>query len=139
MQSFANNPALKSHLETQLNFMTELSQKTLDATRQVSELNLQVARQMIDAWLNLGRALLQAGDPFQMTQAAINGIQPAAEQLRSYQQQMMGLLARTQAELTRSAQDGIPAAGRSASAMADEMVRNAAASASAAASIHTPT
>jgi phasin family protein len=140
MQSFANNPALQSHLETQLNFINELSQKSFDATRQVSELNLQVARQMIDAWINLGRSLLQSSDPFQLTSATINGLQPATEQLRSYQQQLMGVLARTQSDLTRSAQSRMPEASRSASAMADQMVRNASASASAASgSAHTPT
>jgi phasin family protein len=138
MQSFANNPALKSHLETQLNFVTELSQKGFDATRQVSDLNLQLARQMVDAWTSLGRALLQAAGPAQMMSATVSGIQPAAEQLRNYQQQLMALLARTQADLARSAQTNIPEASRSASAMANEMVRNAAASASAA-SAHNPT
>jgi phasin family protein len=139
MQSFANNPALKSHLENQLNFMTELSQKSLDAARQVAELNLQMVRQMSDTWLNLGRAVLQTSDPFQMSSATVSGIQQLAEQMRNYQQQLMGLLARTQADLTRSAQTNIPEASRSASAMANEMVRNAAASASAAASAHNPT
>jgi phasin family protein len=139
MQSFANNPALKSHVETQLNLITELCQKSFDASRQVSELNLQMARQMIDAWINLSRSLLQTTDPAQMMSATVSGIQPIAEQLRTYQQQLMDLLARTQADLTRSAQSGIPEASRSASAMANEMVRNAAASASAAASAHTPT
>jgi hypothetical protein len=138
MQSFANNPALKSHLENQLNFMAELSEKSLDATRQVSELNLQMARQMIGTWINLGRALLQASDPFQMSSATVTGIQSLSEQMRHHQQQLMGLLARTQADLTRSAQSNIPEASRSASAMANEMVRNAAASASAA-SAHNPT
>jgi phasin family protein len=138
MQSFANTPALKSHLENQLNFMTELSQKSLDATRQLSELNQKMARQMIDTWINLGRAMLQASDPFQMSSATVSGIQPLVEQMRNYQQQLIGLLARTQADLTRSAQSNIPEASRSASAMANEMVRNAAASASAA-SAHNPT
>ena len=139
MQSFANNPALKSHLENQLNSITELSQKSFDAAHQVSELNMQLARQMIDAWIHLGRALLQTTNPAQMMSTTVSGIQPAAEQLRAYQQELMALLARTQAELARSAQSSLPEASRSASAMADEMVRNAAASASAAASAHHPT
>ncbi|HEU5436603.1 MAG TPA: phasin family protein [Telluria sp.] len=133
MQSFATHPALKSHLDTQLNFMTELSQKSLDATRQVAELNMQMARQMIDVWINLGRSMLQTSDPFQLTSATFRGFQPAAEQLRNYQQRLMGVLTSTQAELTRSAQAGIPEASRSASAMADAMVRSAAASAGASA------
>lgn len=132
MQSFATHPAFKSHLETQVNFITELSQKNIEASRQIAELNMQIARQMIDAWINLGRSMLQTSNPFQLTTTAISGIQPAAQQMRDYQQRLMRVLTSTQSELSRSAQAGIPEASRSASAMADAMVRSAAAAASAA-------
>jgi hypothetical protein len=65
-----------------------------------------------------------------MTSAAMNQLQPATEHLRSYQQQLMGVLAGVQQELARSTESGISQASRSASALADDMVRNAAASAS---------
>lgn len=137
MQSFAIHPALTSHLETQLDVMTELARKSIDATGLVAEFNLQTARQMIDAGTALGRALLHTSNPFELISATMRGIQPATEQLRNYQQQLMGLLTSTQVELARSAGSRIPEASRSARAMADQMVRNAAASASAAA--HSPT
>lgn len=137
MQSFAIQPAFTSHLETQLAVMTELARNSIDATAQVAELNLQTARQMIDAGTALGRSLLHTSNPFELTSAAMRGLQPASEQLRNYQQQLMSLLTGTQAELVRSVRSRIPDASRSASAMADQMVRSAAAAASAAA--HSPT
>jgi phasin family protein len=142
MQSFANNPALKSHLETQVNFLTELSQKAFDSVRKLTELNMHLSRQLMDDWINLNRAVLQCPDQFQMTAAAMNQLQPVAEHLRSYQQQLMGLLASAQIDLARSAETYVPETTRSARAMADETVRHASATASAAANpgaAHNPT
>jgi phasin family protein len=143
MQTYANNPALRSHLETQVNFMTELTQKTYDSVRKLSELNMQLAQQMIEDTMNMGRSMMSCSDPFQMTSAAMNQIQPATEHLRSYQQQLMGVLAGVQTELTRTAESRMSEATRSASMMADEMVRNAAATAGSAAqnmgAAHNPT
>jgi phasin family protein len=143
MQTYTNNPALRANLETQVNFMTEMTQKTYDSVRRLSELNMQMAQTLIEDTMNISRSMMQCSDPFQMTSAAMNQIQPAAEHLRSYQQQVMGLLAGAQVDLSRSAESRMSEATRSASAMADEMVRNASSTASAAAesmgAAHNPT
>lgn len=133
MQPLANNQALRNHMETQVNFLTELSQKSYDSVRKVGELNMHLAQQMIEDTMNMGRALMNCSDPFQVTSTAISQLQPATEHLRSYQQQLMTVLSGTQAELTRAAQNRLPEASRSASAVADEMVRNATAAGKAAA------
>jgi phasin family protein len=98
--------------------------------RKVSELNMHLAQQMIEDTMNMGRSMMSCSDPFQMTSAAMNQLQPATEHLRSYQQQLMGVLAGVQQELARSTESGISQASRSATALADDMVRNASASAS---------
>jgi phasin family protein len=143
MQPYANNPALRGQLESQVNFLTEFTQKTYDSMRKVSELNMHLAQQMIEDTMNMGRSMMSCSDPFQMTSAAMNQLQPATEHLRSYQQQLMGVLAGVQQELARSTESGISQASRSASALADEMVRSAAATASQAANnvgaAHNPT
>jgi phasin family protein len=137
--SLANNPALRSQLETQVNFLTELSQRTYDSARKVGELNMQYTQQMIEDSVNLGRELMSCSDPFQMTSTAINQLQPATEHLRNYQRQLMGVLSGVQAEFSRAAEARIPEATRQASAMADEMVRNASAAAADAGAAHNPT
>jgi phasin family protein len=130
--SIANNPALRSQVESQVNLITELSHRTYDSVRKVSELNMQYTRQLIEDSMNLGRELMNCSDPFQMTSTAINQMQPATEHLRTYQRQLMGVLSGVQAEFGRVAEARIPEASRQASAMADEMVRNATAGAHAA-------
>ncbi|MFL6672988.1 MAG: phasin family protein [Massilia sp.] len=130
MQPYANNPALRGNLESQVNFLTELTQKTYDSIRKVSELNLHLAQQMMEDTMNMSRSMMSCTDPFQMTSAAMNQLQPATEHLRIYQQQLMGLLAGAQTEFARSTETGISEASRSASSMADQMVRHAASAAS---------
>jgi phasin family protein len=143
MQAYANNPALRSNLESQVNLMTELTQKTYDSVRKISELNMHLAQQLIEDTVNMSRSMMQCSDPFQMTSTAMNQIQPAAEHVRTWQQQLMGVLNGAQAEFTRSAESRMSEATRNASAMADEMVRHAAATANSAASnmgaAHNPT
>src|SRR5207237_132417 len=92
MQSYVNNPALRSQLESQVNYMTELSQKTYNALRKVMELNLRAAQQAIEDSIEASRQLMSCTDPMQLAGAAIAQIQPAAERMRDYQQQLMGVL-----------------------------------------------
>jgi phasin family protein len=139
MQPYATNPALRSQLETQVNFMTQLATRSCDSMRRLSELNMRLAQQMIEDSVSLSRQLLSCTDPFQMTSTAMQQMQPAAEHLRSYQQQVMGLLAGAQTDFARSAQSQMSEAGRSASAMADQMVRGAADSAANFGAAHNPT
>jgi hypothetical protein len=130
--SIANNPALRSQVETQVNMLTELSHRTYDSVRQVSELNMRFTQQLIEDSMTLGRELMNCSDPFQMTSTAINQMQPASEHLRTYQRDLMGVLSGVQSEFGRMAETHLPEAGRQASAAADQMVRNASAAAHAA-------
>jgi phasin family protein len=123
--SIANNPALRSQVETQVNMLTELSHRTYDSVRQVSELNMRFTQQLIEDSMNLGRELLNCSDPFQITSTAINQMQPATEHMRTYQRELMGVLSGTQADFARVADTHLPEASRQASAAADQMVRNA--------------
>ncbi len=126
MHFYSDNPALRSQLETQVNFMNEFSQKALDTLRQLSEMNLKLARQTIEGTITSSREMLSCTDPVQLTQVAMRQLQPAGERLRAYQQQLMTVMAGAQAQFAHAAESGIPEASRSASAIADEMVRHAA-------------
>ena len=106
MQSFVNNPALRSQLETQVNFMTELSQKTYDALRKLMELNLRTAQQAIEDSIETSRQLMSCTDPVQFAGTAMNQIQPAAERMRDYQQQLMGVLAGAQVDAAKTVSRG---------------------------------
>src|SRR5689334_5147616 len=105
-----NNPALRSQVETQVNFLTELSHRTYDSVRKVSELNMRYTQQLIEDSMNLGRELMGCSDPFQLTSTAINQLQPATEHLRTYQRQLMGVLQGVQADFGRVADTHLPEA-----------------------------
>lgn len=96
MQSFINNPAMRSQLETQLNFMNELYQKTYDALRKVMELNLRATQQTIEDSIEASRQLMACSDPVQLVNTAISQVRPAAERVRDYQQQLIGVLTGSQ-------------------------------------------
>ena len=125
MQFFSNNPALRAHIESQFDFMNEFSQKMLDALREISEMNLRLARQTIEGSIHAGRELSHVTDPMQFTQVAMKQLEPAAERLRVYQQHLLSALAGAQADLTRTAESRMPEASRRAGAAAEEMVRQA--------------
>ena len=132
MHLFSDNTALRSHLESQLNFMHACSHTGLDLLRQVSDMNLKLARQEIEGALDASRDMLACSDPMQMVQVAMRQIAPAAERLRSYQQHLLSALSGGQARLGGAADTAdtrLPAPRRSDSAIADEMLQRAAASA----------
>ena len=137
--SLSSNPALRSQLENQVNFFTEMSHRSYDSVRKISELNMQFTQQLIEDSMNMGRELMNCSDPFQATSTAINQMQPCTEHLRNYQRQLMGVLSGVQADISRAASARMPEATRQASAMADEMVRNAAAAAADAGAAHNAT
>ena len=127
MQSLNDNPALRSHLESQVDFINEFSQKALDTARQLSEMNLKLARQSIEGSLHASRELLSCTDPVQFSQTAMKQLQPATERIRSWQEHLLRALAGAQADFTHAAEARIPEASRSAGAVADELVRHASA------------
>lgn len=129
MQFFSDNPALRAHLESQADFINQFSQKAVDTLREVSEMNLKLARQMVEGTMHASHEMLTCTDPMQLTQAAIKQVPPATERLRSYQQHLLTVLAGAQAAFAHAAQTRIPEATRSASAIADEIARHAGADA----------
>lgn len=127
MQFLSDNPALRSHLESQVDFFNEFSQKAFDTARQLSEMNLKLARQTIEGSIHASRELIGCNDPVQYTQTAMKQLQPATERIRAWQEQLLRVLAGAQAEFTHAAEARLPEASRSAGAVADELVRHAAA------------
>lgn len=123
MQSLANNPALRSNFETQVNFFTELAHRGFDVSRTLSELNLRLGQQLMEDAIDTSRQMLACSDPYQMGALAIKRIEPFTQRLRAYQQQLVALVAGAQAGLTHAAEAHIPAAGRSAAALAEDLAR----------------
>jgi hypothetical protein len=126
MQNFATPPALRSHLENQVSFFTELSNKSYDALHRVSELNLHLAQQLLVDAVDTGRDLMGASHPFQVSTIMLRHAEPVAKHWRNYQQALLGVLAGAQSELVRTTRERMPEAGRSAAAAAEEFAQRGA-------------
>ncbi|MFD2365873.1 TIGR01841 family phasin [Pseudoduganella sp. GCM10020061] len=123
MNALAPTPALQSHLDAQVSLMTDMAGKMYDAIHRITELNLKLAQQLVDDSMAATRQVISSAGPIECCAALVASSVPASEHLRTYQQQLMNVVAGTQVELTRAAETHIPEANRAASAVADDMVR----------------
>ena len=101
-ESVPPNPALQAQIDAQAGMIATLSQRHVDLLARVSELNMQMARQTLETALDTGRQLAACTDPLQLGAIAMHGWQPLGEHVRSYQQNMMGMLAEAQAGLANA-------------------------------------
>ena len=118
-------PAAQNHLEAQLAFFNSLSKSMFQSVQHFSDLNMQLAQGLLEETTVTSQNLLtleRAEDVFQV--AAVAG-QPAAEQLRKYQQQLSRLAADTQVELANVAEQHVNETSRTAKALAEEVARTA--------------
>ena len=119
------SPALKSHLQAQLDFAADLSRKLVDTAQQVSELNLRASREIIEEFNNHHQQMLTARDPGEFFALALGQMQPGGK-LQRYQQQLSHVVANASVEINRTAETHVPETSRTAAAFADEVVRKTA-------------
>lgn len=125
MPSHSSNSAMRSGLDAQVTFMTELTRRSYDSVRKLSELNLHFAQLLMQDSVAATRQVLACSDPLQMPSTMANAAQPVAEHLRNYQQQLIGMLTGTQVELTRQAEALLPQGARSyTAAMVQTLARD---------------
>ena len=86
-------PAAKNHLEAQLAFFNGLSKSLFQSVQQFSDLNMQLAQGLLEETTVTSQNLLTVERPEDAFQVAATSGQPAAEQLRKYQQQLSRLAA----------------------------------------------
>ncbi|WP_317203376.1 phasin family protein [Janthinobacterium sp.] len=125
MFSQAIAPAIKTHLEAQLAFLTELSMKTFDAIQKLSQMQLRLAKELSEEMSNNGQQLLAAKSMSEFATLAAGQLHPTLEKIRDHQQRVSTLLANANADITRVAESHMPEASRTAAAVADELVRAA--------------
>ncbi|MGK5058836.1 phasin family protein [Janthinobacterium sp. LB2P49] len=120
------SPALKSHLEAQCNFATELSHKLFDTAQQLSELHLRLAQDLLQECSSASQQLLCARDTGEFMSLAAAQLQPNSNKLQQYRQQLGKLVANANVEMNRTAENHLPEASRTAVAFADEVMRKTA-------------
>lgn len=103
-------PAFRNHVELLLSLYVDLSQRMLAAAQSLTEINLQLGRDL----------LAEAGQQARQ-------LPPGSHALAVYQQRLAELLSRCNSDFNRTTARHLPAVSRSADALTGEMVQQAAA------------
>lgn len=90
--------------------LSQLTRRSFDTARRLGELNLQLTHQLLQDASQATRQIMGASNPLQMAAEAFNSAQPWLDHVRSYQQQLFGLLATFEPPATLRASHQQPAA-----------------------------
>lgn len=118
-------PAIQSHCNVVLTYYTDLSRRLLDSAQRIGELHMQLARDlMAECGENIQR-LLAARDAATLGATVAERGRQAGGALHTYQRGLADVYARTHAHLAQTAETHLPAVSRSATALAEELIRDA--------------
>ena len=118
-------PAAKNHLEAQLSFFNGISKSLFHSVQQISDLHVQLAQSLLEEATIATHNLITVERPEDAFRVAAAAGQPAAEQLRVYQQQLSRVAADAQVELANVAEQHVSETSRTAKALAEEVARTA--------------
>ena len=118
-------PTVKSHLEALITLYTDMAQRTLETLQSLSELNLQLGRDLVAEVGTNCQRLMASKDASQPGAAAGAQLVPGAAALQTWQRGLTDVLSRSTSSLTQTASTHMPAVRRSANAVAEEFVHQA--------------
>lgn len=116
-------PAVRTHLDAQTAFLTDMSKSIFNSFQQMSNLNLQLIQAMVEETALTSQQMLTADQPTDVIGAAAARAQPAADKLRAYQQHLSRLAAEVQVDLSRVAEEHVKETAQTAKALAEEVSR----------------
>jgi phasin family protein len=116
-------PAIRSHLESQVAFLNDMSKSFSRSLQKFSELNIQLGQTLLEESSIAGHKLLTTDRPTDIFGIAAARAQPSAEKLRSYQHHISRAVADSQVDLSRVAEQHVAETSRTARALADEVAR----------------
>jgi phasin family protein len=119
------SPAVKSQIDAQFDFFSDLSRKMFDGVRKMNELNVQVATTVFEESLASTRQLLSSADRNEALSIVAGQAQPNAEKIRAYQQHVNNILAETQASAAQTLESHIPKTVRATEAVVNEVAQRA--------------
>jgi phasin family protein len=118
-------PAIRSHLDAQVAFLNDVSKSWSRSIQNIVDANIQLSQTLLEETNIASQQLLTTTHPTEAITAAVSRAQPAAEKLRAYQQHLSRVVADTQVELARVAEQHVPETSRTAKSLADEVARAA--------------
>lgn len=118
-------PAIQSHIDILITLTTDLTQRALETLQGLSELNMQLGRDLITEIGNNTQRLMASKDGAQLGAAFSAQLTPGAAALQHYQQHLAELLSRANSSMAQTAATHMPAVRRAATGMAEEFMHTA--------------
>jgi|SwirhirootsSR2_FD_contig_41_7270974_length_561_multi_1_in_0_out_0_1 phasin family protein len=119
------SPAVKSQLDTQFAFYSDLSKKMFEGVQKLNELNVQVATAVFEESLTSTKQLLSSTDRNEALSIAAGQAQPAAEKIRAYQHHVQSIFAETQASAAQTLESHMAKTVRATEAVVNEVAQKA--------------
>lgn len=116
-------PAIRTHLDAQVNFLNDVSKSFARSLQKFTELNIQLGQTLLEESSIAGQKLLTTDRPSDIIGIAASRAQPSADKFRSYQQHISRAVADSQVELSRVTEQHVQETSRTARALADEVAR----------------
>ena len=89
MQSMFNPSAVRSHLDQQLAFFSQLTRSNASALRSLSALQFQLPQQLLEDAINTGHSMLACKDMLQLSSTLVSHSVAPVQHWNDYQQQLL--------------------------------------------------
>src|ERR1700704_121550 len=107
--------ATKSHFEAQMALINTLTSKAFEGVEKVIELNLNATKASMEEYAATAKQLSTVKDAQEFTTLAASQAQPTADKAVAYSRHLAGILASTQSEFTKAAEEQIAETSRKVS------------------------
>jgi phasin family protein len=121
----AISPTLTAHIDNIVTLYTAIARSALESMQKLSEVQMQLARELIADFGAGQQRLMASKDAAGLGSAVANQLRPGADALRNYQQRLSEAIGSANAGMAQAAANHMPAVRQSATAVAQEMMRNA--------------
>lgn len=119
------SPAIKNHLQSQMMFFADCSQKMIDGFQKLSALNIQVVKTLLAESATSSKMLLSAKGGNEAIAVIGSLTQPSLQKMQAYQQHVKQICADTQADITKSLQSYVPESTQATKAVVSEVTQKA--------------
>jgi phasin family protein len=106
------SPVFKAQLNAQLSFFSDFSQQMLETAQRMNALNVQVVKTLLEESVASAKQIVETTDQRERISIAAGQVQPAAEKIRAYQQQVQSILAESQAGIAKVVETHMPETAR---------------------------
>lgn len=119
------HPALRAHAELLIDFHSAMLQRALESMQSLSELHLQLARDLIAESAAYSQRLVASSATAQLNTVLTPQFYPGAASLYAYQRHLADLLSRSNTSLAQTAAAHLPGVNRSANALTEQFAQRA--------------